>query len=250
MRQTLRDMLAPLTLCLLTALSAAAPAAAQDMRLPDETIRQVVENRLQQRGLDGAVEVEVEEGVVILTGTVESIAHRVKIAELARGVDDVERVDNRLQVRAGTPGDEDLATQIGRKIRNDAFFGVFDWIDGRVEGNRVILQGAVREAWKKEHFGDLVGSVGGVEEVVNEIEILPASVTDDRIRESLVRQIYGDPAFFGRGVGSLEPIHIIVRNSRVRLEGVVNSEVEKRIAASAARNSMLVFDVENNLVVQ
>lgn len=226
------------------------PAQAQDNQLEDETIEKVVENRLAKRGLDDEVDVTVENGQVILSGEVASQGLKKKVVQLIRGVDDVIVVQDQITVRDVAVTDQELADQIGQRVRNDAFFGVFDWVEGRVEDRVATLEGAVREAWKKEHFGEVAESIPGVREVENDIEILPTSVTDDRIRISLAREIYGDPVFYGQQFGAQQSIHIVVDRGNVRLEGVVANEVQKRVAASAARSEVLAFGVENNLRVE
>jgi hyperosmotically inducible periplasmic protein len=242
-----RSLLLSLALALTLLPALPGPAAAQDPRLDDDTIQRVVENRLRQRGMDGDVRVSVEDGVVTLSGTVATLGHRTKAADLARGVDDVARIDNRLEVVRANVDNADLAREVGRRIVNDAFYGVFDWIEGEVQGSRVVLRGSVSEAWKKDHFADRIASLGGVTEVVNEIEVLPTSITDDRIRSSLARSIYGDVAFDRHGAGSTVPVHIVVKGGDVTLEGRVSTLVERRIAESAARSNPLVFDVENRI---
>lgn len=226
------------------------PAAADyDTQLEDETIEKVVENRLAKRNLEDEVDVSVEDGYVMLEGEVESRGLQHKVVRLTRGVDDVVEVQDRITVRDVAVSDEELAQKVAKNVRNDAFFGVFDWIEGRVENGTVILEGAVREAWKKDHFGEMAESIPGVRDVRNNLEILPASVTDDRIRASLAREIYGDISFYGQSFGAREPIHIIVDGGDVRLEGAVTNQVQKRIASSIARTNVLAFEVENNLRV-
>ena len=83
-------------------------------------------------------------------------------------------------------------------------------------------------------------------EVNNEIETLPVSIYDDRLRSTLARQIYRDPVFDRYAIHVNPPIHIIVEHGRVTLEGVVNNNVDRMIARSIASN-FLAFDVKNEL---
>jgi hyperosmotically inducible protein len=93
--------------------------------------------------------------------------------------------------------------------------------------------------------------VEGVTNVVNNIEVLPLSPDDDRIRRGVYRAIYGDPALSTRyGFQALPSIHIIVKNGHVRLEGVVANEGDKNIAGIRANGVPGAFSIENDLRVE
>ena len=89
----------------------------------------------------------------------------------------------------------------------------------------------------------------GVRGVDNLIEVLPASAYDDQLRISAARSIYGDPRFARYASRTLPPLHIIVDNGRVILEGVVGSQLERRLAESIVRLGVMAQDVENHLRV-
>ena len=92
--------------------------------------------------------------------------------------------------------------------------------------------------------------IEGVQNVNNNIEVLPLSPNDDRLRLALYRAIYGHTALNRYAIGAINPIHIIVKNGNVRLEGIVNNEADKNIAGVQARSVSGVFSVENNLMVE
>jgi len=83
--------------------------------------------------------------------------------------------------------------------------------------------------------------------VVNEIEVLPLSPFDDRLRFVLARTIYGQPALNRYALGANPSIRIIVKNGNVTLEGVVDREMDKTIAGMRANGVSNVFQVTNNL---
>ena len=58
---------------------------------------------------------------------------------------------------------------------------------------------------------------------------------DDRLRLQVARAIYGDPFFIHYADQALPPIHIIVKNGNVTLEGVVASAMDRTKADMAAR---------------
>jgi len=115
----------------------------------------------------------------------------------------------------------------------------------------VTLLGEVTQPVLKSDAGNVVKRVEGVTNVVNNIEVLPLSPDDDRIRRAEYRAIYGDPALSSRyGFQALPSIHIIVKNGHVRLEGVVANEGDKNIAGIRANGVAGAFSVENDLRVE
>jgi hyperosmotically inducible protein len=87
-----------------------------------------------------------------------------------------------------------------------------------------------------------------VEKVVNQIEVLPP--TDNGLRLRLYRAIYGYPALERYAMPVIKPIRIIVKNGNATLEGVVDSQADKDLAALRANGVPGVFSVTNNLVVE
>jgi hyperosmotically inducible protein len=95
----------------------------------------------------------------------------------------------------------------------------------------------------------VVNSIEGVERVKNEVEVLPPSPEDDRIRIAAYQAIYGDPALNRYVHQAIPPIHIIVKNGQLTLEGAVASEADKNIAGIRVNSIPGVFSVTNNLRV-
>jgi hyperosmotically inducible periplasmic protein len=129
------------------------------------------------------------------------------------------------------------------------YFGVFDYIAFKVEGSTVTLLGEVVRPVLKSDAENAVKHIEGVENVVNQIEVLPPSSMDDRLRMELFRAIYQYPALQRYELGVQKPIRIIVKNGRVTLEGVVDSESDKNLAGVRANSVPGVFSVTNNLQV-
>jgi len=128
-------------------------------------------------------------------------------------------------------------------------FGTFDNIAFKLNGYDVVLLGQVTRPSLKSDAEHAVKRIEGVENVDNRIEVLPVSINDDRLRRALFHAIYHYGALQHYGVGSNRPIHIIVNNGHVTLEGVVDRESDKNIASIRARFVEGVYSVENNLVV-
>ena len=143
--------------------------------------------------------------------------------------------------------DEAVANEIGRRIAQYAFYSIYDDVDGWVHDGVVTLTGKVRMPHIASDIAKLAAQVAGVREVDNRIQTLPVSMFDDELRAGIAAQIYGDPLFSNYAFQSTPPIHIVVENGHVRLTGVVNSEVERRMADVIARMTPGTFDVDNNL---
>jgi hyperosmotically inducible protein len=143
--------------------------------------------------------------------------------------------------------------RIVREVRHELlmlpYFGVFDYIAFKVDGYNVTLLGQVVRPTLKSDAENAVKHIEGVEKVDNQIEVLPPSPMDDRLRLILYRAIYGYPALEKYALGVQKPIRIIVKNSRVTLEGVVDSEADKNLAGLRANGVPGIFSVINNLQV-
>jgi len=155
----------------------------------------------------------------------------------------------------GSPQQKDSRTlRVEADVQRELFmlpnYTVFDFLAFRVEpGGTVRLLGAVVRPTLKSDAERRVKRVEGVDTVVNDIEVLPVSPTDDAIRLAVARNIYNSNALDRYGFQSQPPIHIIVKKGTVVLEGVVDSESDKSVAGLKAREINGVFDVKNNLSV-
>jgi hyperosmotically inducible protein len=112
------------------------------------------------------------------------------------------------------------------------YLDVFDNLSYKVDGSTVILQGQVTRPTLKTDAERVVKSIEGVERVDNQIDVLPPSPMDDRLRQQLFRAIYTYPPLEKYALGVQKPIRIIVKNGRVTLEGVVDNETDKNLAGA------------------
>jgi osmotically-inducible protein OsmY len=165
-----------------------------------------------------------------------------------------------------------LAQQVRREIVMQPLYGVFDYIHFAIQGDTVILRGKASRPTLKSSIENSVKRIEGVNEVKNEIEVLPLSPNDDRLRAAVYASIYRDPALQRytsnrggpRGVPSVaraaggitndppigfHAIHIIVENGHVTLTGVVDSDMDLAIAEMRANSVPGVFSVDNDLQV-
>jgi hyperosmotically inducible periplasmic protein len=143
--------------------------------------------------------------------------------------------------------------RIQKEVRHELvmlpYLTVFDNLGYKVDGYNVTLVGQVTKPSLKSDAEAAVKRIEGVEKVDNQIEVLPLSPMDDRIRQSLYRAIYGYPPLQRYAMPVLKPIRLMVKNGHVTLEGVVDSEADKNIVGVRANGVSGVFSVKNNLVV-
>jgi hyperosmotically inducible periplasmic protein len=152
--------------------------------------------------------------------------------------------------RVASPKEEERITkEVRHELLMLPYFGVFDNIAYKVDGYTVILLGQVVRPTTKSDAEGAVKHIEGVEKVDNQIEVLPTSPMDDGLRRSLFRAIYGYPALERYALGVQKPIRIIVKNGRVTLEGVVDSDGDKNIVGLRANGVPGIFQVTNNLQV-
>ena len=144
---------------------------------------------------------------------------------------------------------ERIVKEVRHELLMLPYFGVFDYIAFKVEGYTVTLIGSVVKPVTKSDAENSIKRIEGVEKVDNQIEVLPPSSMDDRLRERLFRAIYQYPALQKYELGVQKPIRIIVKSGRLTLEGVVDSDGDKNMAGIRANTVSGVFSVTNNLQV-
>ncbi len=131
------------------------------------------------------------------------------------------------------------------------FYGVFDNLAYKVSPDgTVTLLGQVSRPTLKSDAENVVKRIEGVERVDNQIKVLPVSPNDDRIRRAVYRAIYGNEVLSQYALRAVPPIHIIVENGNLTLEGVVARQMDKQIAEIQAKSVPGVFSVTNNLKVE
>jgi hyperosmotically inducible protein len=170
-----------------------------------------------------------------------------------------------------------IAKEVQKRLGSLTNYGVFDWITFGFHGKTVVLKGFASRPTLKSGAANVLKGLPGVESVDNQIQVLPNSPNDDRIRAAVYNRIYTQPSMRkynanqgsvaqamgpgGRSVASMaggitndpprgfHAIHIIVKNGNVTLYGVVNNESDEAIAGMQANSAPGVFSVDNDLVV-
>jgi hyperosmotically inducible protein len=198
----------------------------------------------------GEVQVSVENGVATLTGTVDCVGVKMDAEQATRKVDDVTGVIDNITVHAEDVTPRQIGEQARKEIVTYPWFTIFDWITLEVvQGDRLIVNGQVTQPVKKHDIGNFLAHVKGVAALDNNLEVLPLSEFDENLRQSIARAIYNDP-YFLHYHQALPPIHIIVKNGDVTLEGVVASQMDRSKAEMDARMAATYFNFTDNLQIE
>ena len=152
------------------------------------------------------------------------------------------------------PAEEKYPDTLSREIHHQLnvlpYYSVFDNLVFRVQGGKVTLGGSVVRPTLKVHAEQAVKDLSGVTSVVNQIEVLPVSASDDELRRALYRAIYEDKALERYAISPQPSIHIVVKDGNVGLEGTVDSETDRTQAGARAQSAVSVLRVRNNLTVR
>lgn len=142
-----------------------------------------------------------------------------------------------------------LTKEVRHQLVMLPYLTLFDNLEYRVDGTKVTLSGQVVRPSLKPDAERAVKNVEGVTEVDNQIQVLPPSPMDDQIRRAEYRAIYGFAGLWKYAMGALPPVHLVVDNGHVTLDGVVDSEGDKNLIELRAKTVPNVFSVTNNLQV-
>jgi hyperosmotically inducible protein len=158
--------------------------------------------------------------------------------------------ENRAQALSQS-GSERIVKEVHHELVLLPYYGVFDNLAYRVSPDgTVTLIGQVARPTLKTDAENAVKRIEGVERVDNQIQVLPTSPMDDQIRLATYRAIYGNSVLSPYGLRAVPPIHIIVNQGHVTLEGVVAKQMDKQVAEMQAKSVPNVFSVTNNLRVE
>ena len=237
-----------LSLVALLAILLVAPVSGQE---PDQALEDLVWAKLKDAKLDKEVaEIIVSGDTVTLRGAPASGYVKMKAIEVALTVEGVATVDDELVVVAEAESDKALVKEIVSKVLSYPHYTVFDDIGFQLQdGGIVVLTGYVTMGFKKSELEERLGRVRGVSELKSVLQILPASTSDEKLRESLFRNIYGHELFYRYANRTNPPIHIIVDGPNVMLTGAVQNKIEKIKAESIVRSTFGVINIDNRLQI-
>ena len=216
----------------------------------DQQIQQEVDKLLQANSRFQNVRATVEDKIVTLTGTVKLYIDKLDAEKHVRHLKPVAGVRNHIEVETTVP-DDVLLQKLSDKLRYDRIgLGImFNNLKLGVQNGVVTISGEVRDYPSRDSALAIVETEPGVKDIVDDIKVLPVSNLDDELRIRVARAIYGHPTLQKYAIDPQSPIRIVVENGHVKLEGVVDSAMDKQIAGMQASAVPGVFSVENDLAV-
>ena len=226
-------------------------AAAQD-NASDNNLRAEVMNKALNKSKFKGVQVEVQSGIVKLTGTVDVFDTKEDADKRVHRVKGVKAVDNEIEVAGPEIPDGQLQQKLVKAIQYDRVgYGTtpFNAISVSVQNGVVTLGGHAYGPVDADSAVAVAANTKGVKDVVNDIQVDPVSPNDDRIRFAVYRAVYGFPSLNRYAIDPAKPIRISVQNGNVTLYGVVDRQADKDAAGIRANSVPGVFHVTNNLQV-
>lgn len=193
------------------------------------------------------IQVDIKGNQIILSGNVPTMYDKEQAGVEAQSVDENYVVVNNLIVEGANVADAEISKQILKSIESNVFYGVYNWVSVNTNNGVVTLKGWVHLPWLKKQFQTDAEKVPGVISVKNEIQ---NTFGPGELGIRAARLIYNDPMFYGMQNFANPPIHIIVNNDTVILEGTVSSESQANWATNLVRYQTDAFSVENNLKVK
>lgn len=199
------------------------------------------------------IQVKVSNGVIDLRGTVEIFADKEEAERKAHHAKNAIAVRNGIVVADSSISDQDLQSKLVEKLTYDRLgYGstTFNAISIHVRGGVVTLGGHAYSPIDKYSALSVASYTPGVQDVIDEIEVDPASPMDDRIRVNVARLIYGYPSLMKYSIDPARPIRISVQNGNVTLFGTVDNAADRDAAFIRANSAQGVFKVNNELTVE
>ena len=218
----------------------------------DQQIQQTVSQKIHNAKQLQSVSSSVEDGIVTLTGTVSLYQDKLDAAKKIGKLANVSGVRNDIAVAGEAVPDGQLQRKLARKLAYDRvgyYDNAFNYLALSVKDGAVTLNGDTVNDVAKDSALAIVARTPGVKDVVNGVNVLPASLFDDSLRARMARAIYRDSALGRYASDPVDPIRIVVDNGHVTLYGTVQSTMDKTIAGMRAGSVPGAFSVENRLVV-
>ncbi len=218
----------------------------------DVNLRAEIMNKALNKSEFKGVQVDVQNGVAKLTGTVDVFDTKEDADKRVHRVKGLKAVDNEIEVAGPAVSDSELQQKLVKAIEYDRVgYGTtpFNAISVNVQDGVVTLSGHAYGPVDADSAVGVASNMKGVRDVINDIQVDPVSPMDDRIRIATYRAIYGFPSLNKYAIDPAKTIRISVQNGNVTLYGVVDSQADKDAAGIRANSVPGVFHVTNDLQV-
>lgn len=240
---------------LLAVLLLALPVVAQhhpyQQNPEDLKIQQLVNDELAKHSALKDVHATVDDRIVTLQGPVDCYYDKVSAEKSIHKKPGVEGVRNQIVVGGKPISDDVLRDKIAKQLAYDRINrgNTFNNFTLGVKNRVVTLGGQARTPADLDSALAIIRDTCQVQDIVNNVQVLPTSLGDDRIRERVARAVYGDPVLQKYAINPMQPIRIVVENGHVTLYGVVDNANDRQIAEFRAREVPGTFSVTNKLEV-
>jgi osmotically-inducible protein OsmY len=209
----------------------------------DLQVRDAVRQRLEWDGQVDAslIGVSAKDGVVTLTGLVDTYAGKLAAERIAKRIRRVRAVANDIQVRLRMERtDTDIAHDALRALE---MRGTADTVQLVVHGGHVTLTGTVRTLFHRAVAAKALRHIKGIKGIVNRIQVVPLAPVRD-IQSHISRTLHHDADVSARG------IEAVVSGDTVTLTGCVRSWRERESAEVAAMHAPGIAHIDNRIVVE
>lgn len=213
----------------------------------NEELQKDVQDAIKWEPLLHAAEIGViaQDGVITLTGVVDTYAKKSEAENAAKNVAGVKAVVEKIEIQFGS-----LVSKSGNEIAID-ILNSFKWnweipnekVKVKVEDGWVTLEGEVQWNFQKEAAKNAVKNITGVKGVTNVITI-KAETNNDVEKKDIELALLRNWAIKDKD------IEVNVSGSKVTLKGIVHSLYQKDQAGRIAWNAPGVLTLDNELVIE
>lgn len=242
--------MARFTLSLALASTLALPLSAI-AQAPDAQLQADVQHQLNKKEFRD-VHASVQNGVVTLTGSVNSLADKLDAEKRIQKTHEAQSINDQITVSGPQVSDQDLYNKLAKKLAFDrqgyASFP-FNAIVLQVHNGIAELGGEVVEPVDKDSAVSIVTNTPGVRGLIDKLKVAPLSPNDWAIRRAMYQAVYGSPVSTKYAIDPGKPIRIIVDNGHVTLVGTVQNQGDAQIIYQRARGVPGAFSVTNDLQV-